>query len=223
MLYWLSINHMERIKTYGLVPHFKYVFNFNVSRVVVNLQANLADLPPLITPEGYMVRQMETTDKKEIAIWIRIVNNAYPDADENEESFMKHLYKHPFLEAQKIFFLIRDQVIVGTVTTGRYRKNPEYGGDARIAILPTEQGKGLGFFAINYAFHYIKNQGISKGETVISLRRTPSLLLHFKCGFRPEFDRSKLMFDVQKRMWPVRMIVKKKVQKLFTHYLSSIQ
>lgn len=216
--YWLSINHYERIKTYGFFTHLKYVFNFNVSGIVVNLQADLSKLPPLNYPPGYSVREMDTKNHEDIATWIKIVNEAYPDASENENTFHQLLHCHPFLEVEKIFFFTRNNIPVGTVTTGRYRKNRNIGGDARLAVLPSEQGKGLGFYSINFAFHYLKGLGINQGETVITLKRTQSILLHFKCGFTPQFDRSKIMFDIQKRMWPARLLAKRKVINIYRRY-----
>jgi GNAT superfamily N-acetyltransferase len=216
--YWLSINHLERIKTYGFFTHLRYVFNYNVSGIVVNLQADLSKLPPLKYPPGYSVREMDTTNVKDIAAWIRIVNEAYPDASENENTFHKLLHSHPFLAIEKIFFITGNDRPVGTVTTGRYRKNRNVGGDARLAVLLTEQGKGLGFFAINYAFHYLKSQGINQGETVITLKRKQSIALHIKCGFKLQPDREKVMFDIQKRMWPARLLAKRKVINIYRRY-----
>jgi len=221
--YWLSINHLERIKTYGFFTHLRYVFNFNISGIVVNLQADLTKLPPLKYPPGYSVKEMDNDNPEDIAAWIRIVNEAYPDASENENTFHILLHSHPFLEVEKIFFFTRSNRPVATVTTGRYRKNRNVGGDARIAVLPTEQGKGLGLFTINYAFHYLKSLGLNQGETVITLKREQSILLHIKCGFRLQPDREKVMFDIQKRMWPARLIAKQKFIKLNNQYLNSVK
>ncbi len=204
--YWLSINHLERIKTYGFYTHIRYIFNFNVSGIVVNLQADLSKLPPLKYPPEFSVQEMDTDNPEEIGLWIQIVNEAYSDACENYESFQRHLYRHPFLEVEKIFFFTSNNKPVGTITTGRYRKNRTVGGDAWIAVLPSEQGNGLVFFSINYAFHYLKCLGIEKGESVITLKRKQSILLHMKCGFKPLFDRTKVLFDIQKRIWPARIV-----------------
>lgn len=212
--YWISINHIERIKTYGFFSHLRYVFNFNICRIVVNLQADLTKLPPLKFPIGYSVREMNTKNPEDITEWIRIVNEAYPDAVESENSFQRHLCNHSFLKVEKIFFLNMNGKPIGTITTGRYIKNPSIGGDARIAVLPSEQGKGLGLFIINYAFHYLRDLGIDNAESVITLKRIQSILLHLKCGFHPQFDRDKIHFDMQKRMWPVRWIAYSKLIKV---------
>jgi len=221
--YWLSINHLERIMAYGFFTHLRYVFNFNVSGIVVNLQADLSKLPPLKYPPGYSVREMDTKNPEDIATWIKIVNEAYPDASENENTFHKLLHNHPFLEVEKIFFITKNDEPVGTVAAGSCRYNPKFGGGARLAILPSEQGKGLGFFADNYFFHYLRNRGINCGEAVITLKRTQSFYLIFKLGLVPQFDRTRTVFDVQKRMWPARLIAKRKVVKLYNQYLDSVK
>lgn len=214
------IGHIESTKKYGVLTHLRYIFNFNVSRIVVNMHADLKELPPLTCPAGYAVREMDADDPEEIAAWISLVNQAYPDADETPETFLKHRDRHAFLDAPKIFFVTKDARIVATFTAGLYRSNPEYGGDSRIAVLPTERGKGIGIFCINYAFHFLRNQGAGKGESVIMIRRTQSLLLHFRCGFRPEFDRRKVMFNPQRRMWPARWIARRRVERLHAQFCS---
>ncbi len=216
--YWLSIDHLDRIRTFGIRSHLKYVFNFNVSRIVVNMQAELSNLTPLVFPQGYMIREMEIRNPNEIYEWIRIVNSSYQDADENETSFKQHIYSHPFLDVQKVFFVMSENQPVGAVSVGLYKKNPEYGGDARIAVVPSVQGNGLGYFAISYAFHYLRKQGIDIGEAVISLKRKQSIFLHLRCGFRPQYDRSKVILDTQKRMWPARLIAERRIKKLTKSY-----
>lgn len=218
--YWLSVNHFERIKTYGFFTHLKYVFNFNVDGIVVNLQADLSKLPPLNYPLQYSVREMDTENPEDIAAWIMIVNEAYADANEDEKTFQNLLHSHPFLEVEKIFFFTRSSIPVATVTTGRYKKNHDVGGDARLAVLPTEQGNGLGLFAINYAFHYLKTLGLNQGETVITLKREQSIVLHINCGFKFQPDRHKVLFDIQKRMWPVRTIGITRINDLHRRYLT---
>lgn len=216
--YWLAINHLDRIKQYGLKSHLNYMFNFNLSRFCISMQADLEHLPPLEFPKGYAVREMDVNDEQEIKTWLYIVNTAYTDAEETSETFQKHLHNHSFLTNQKVFFIYKEndvKNVIGTVSVGIFKSNAEWGGDSRIAILPSERGKGLGFFAVNYAFHYLfENMKTCKGESVISFHRNQSLVLHYKCGFKPQFDRKKLNFDTQKRMWPIRQIAKMRVNNL---------
>lgn len=72
--FWLSVDHIDRIKTYGLISHLKYMFSFNISRLVVNMQNDLYTLPELVVPDGYTIREMNINDENEIDKWIYIVN-----------------------------------------------------------------------------------------------------------------------------------------------------
>lgn len=180
------------------------------------MQIDLNHLPKLYEPHGYHIREMDTNKESDINKWIFIINNAYDDAIETSKTFKQHLYNHRFLETPKIFFLYNDSnQEVGTITAGLYKNNNSYGGDARIAILPAERGNGLGLFLIIFAFHYLKELGAKYGESIISYHRKSSIILHLKCGFRPQFDREKIIYDNQKRMWPIRLLAKKGVRKLF--------
>lgn len=212
--FWLSVDHIDRIKTYGLISHLKYMFSFNISRLVVNMQNDLYTLPELVVPDGYTIREMNINDENEIDKWIYIVNTSYDDANETKQSFFKHIYNHSFLTNQKVLFLMNElEEEIGTVTYGLFKKNKDWGGDSRIAILPSEKGKGLGYFMINYAFHSLRNVGIRYGEAVISFHRKQSIYLYAKCGFHPQFYREKCILDSQRRMWPVRFIARVLIKK----------
>jgi GNAT superfamily N-acetyltransferase len=221
--FWIKINHFERIKIYGFFKHIKYVFNFNVSEIIINFQLDLSKLPSLNPPAGYSVRELDIKSKEDILSWIMIINQSYSDANEDYNTFNKLLHRHTFLDVEKIFFLTTENKPVGTITVGRYKKNRSIGGGARLGVLPSEQGKGLGFFLQNYAFTYLKSKGILIGETVVTLKRTRSIFLSFRCGFIPVFDRSKITFDTQKRMWPARLIAKWRVRQLYRNYIISIK
>jgi len=219
--FWFSINHFDRIKTYGFYKHLKYVFNFNISELAISYQGDLSKLPTLKYPKDCAIREMDLFSIEEIKCWISLINKSYPDANETYLSFQRHLEKHPFLEIDKIFFILKLDVPVGTFTTGRYRKNNKVGGLARIAVDPEVQGLGLGFFAINYGYCHLKAAGIKQGESIIAFKRKQSIALHMKCGFVPQFNREKILFDPQKRMWPVRLIARIKLSRLYHYYLNS--
>ena len=216
--YWLKVDHIKQIKLYGLKSHLQYIFNFNINRIVIHLHAKLFNLPSLKLIPGYTVRELQIYDHEDQQNWIRIVNAAYPDANEDINTFRKHLFNHPFLNITNIFFILKENQPVGTTSIGLFKKNPQIGGDARIAILPSERSKGLGFFLINFGFHYLQDNGIDFGESIITLKREQSISLHFKCGFIPQYNRKRYHFDIQKRMWPTRLIAKLKVKKLYSNY-----
>lgn len=214
--FWLKVNHIQRIRQYGLISHIKYVFNWNISKISINLQRDLTTLPKLTHPKKYSLAEMDISNPFEVERWCKIIKTSYKDSKVDADSFYRHLKMHPFLTNIKVFFIKKNASYVGTVSVGLYKKDVTVFGGARMAILPSDQGY-LGYYLINYMNHYYKKLGIKKCESLIGLRRKSSLMIHFRHGFEPIFDRNKIMVDNQKRMWPARMIARKRVMKLYNH------
>lgn len=208
------MDHCQRIRRFGLPAHLRYVFNFNVDGVVANLQRDLSDLPPLDVAEGLIFRTADLTRAEDRAHWIRLVNDAYPDATEDDRSAERHRSEHAFLSCMEVFFLCRGAHPIATVSTGVFRNAPEVGGDARIAVDRAEQGKGLGRLVILFALHRLREKGLRCAEAVITLKREQSLRLHFRLGFQIQPDRSLWNFDIQRRMWPVRCLVHARLKRI---------
>lgn len=212
--YWLGVDHLAQVRRHGLRNHLRYVFNFNVDRVVVNLQRDLDDLPPLEVPEGLTFRPADLRDAADRAHWIRLVNAAYFDATEDDRSAERLLSTHAFLTDMEVFFLCRDDRPIATVSTGVFRNAPTFGGDARIAVDPAEQGQGLGRTLILFALHRLRSKGLTHAEAVITLKREQSLRLHFKLDFQIPPHRRQWNFDIQRRMWPVRWLVHSRLRRI---------
>lgn len=212
--HWLGVDHLAQIRKHGLRSHLRYVFNFNVDRVVVNLHRELDALPPLNVPEGLSFRPADLRDAADRAHWIRLVNAAYFDATEDDRSAERLLSTHAFLTDMEVFFLCRGDRPIATVSTGVFRSAPTFGGDARIAVDPAEQGQGLGRTLILFALHHLRSKGLTHAEAVITLKREVSLRLHFKLGFQIPPYRSQWNFDIQRRMWPVRQLVKARLRRI---------
>lgn len=212
--YWLAVDHLAQVRRHGLRNHLRYVFNFNVDRVVVNLQRDLDDLPPLEVPGGLTFRPADLTLAEDRAHWIRLVNGAYPDATEDDHSAERLLSTHAFLTDMEVFFLCRGDRPIAKVSTGVFRNAPTFGGDARIAVDPAEQGQGLGRTLILFALHRLRSKGLTHAEAVITLKREQSLRLHFKLGFQIPPHRRQWNFDIQRRMWPVRQLVKARLLRI---------
>lgn len=205
--YWLRMDHAERIRRFGLRSHLAYVFNFNINRTVVNLQRDLKDLPELSVPKDLHFRPAAFDDPVDRSAWIELINTAYPDGHEDQTTLDRLCHTHPFLTEVETFFLVQGAEPIATVSTGVFRKATSWGGDARIAVSPSQQGRGLGRLMILYALHNLRARQLSNVEAVITMKREQSLRLHFKLGFRLQTDRSKWCIDIQKRMWPARWIV----------------
>lgn len=213
--YWFTMDHAARIRRHGLFAHLRFVFNFNVDRVVVNLHRDLKDLPELEIPPGLAFRRADLDEPTDQAHWIDLVNSAYPDGRENKETAHGLRHGHTFLAEVETFFLCDQDNTIGTVSIGVFRNDPTFGGDARIAVDPTVQGRGLGRLLIVFALHQLKAKGLHHAEAVITLMRETSIRMHFKLGFRIPESRSLWKFDIQKRMWPVRRIVRARLEHIW--------
>jgi RimJ/RimL family protein N-acetyltransferase len=187
-----------------------------MSNLVINMQKKVAECPnPEPAPAGILVLEMDTNNPREIESWINIINRSYPDKNETLKSFDTFFNRHPFADIKKILLFWRGDVAVGTIGIGIYHKNQLVGGEFHLAILPEEQGKGIALYALGCADRYLKNSGVSNIENIVSFKRKHSIKLHIRAGFKPQFNRSLMVVDVQKRMWPVRLIVRSKVQRLY--------
>ncbi len=212
--YWLKLDNLTRIRRYGPRSHLRYVLNPNVDRVVVNLQRELKDLPELRMPKGFEFRPAHLDEPVDQAHWVRLVNTAYPDGREDKDSAQRLKHGHAFLAHVETFFLCCSSKPVGTVSIGVFRSDPTYGGHARIAVDPSFQGQGLGSLLVRFALHHLHAKGLIHAEAVITLMRKTSIRLHFKLGFQIPPNRSMWKFDKQKRIWPVRRIVRSRLYRI---------
>lgn len=218
--FWLKLNHLQRIRQYGLFTHIKYVFNWNVNKINICVQRDFADLPQLSFPKNVTLKKMNINDNDEINDWCNLINSSFNDIKADPSLFEKHIHQHSFLIDVNVLFIIKNNKPIGTISFGRYRKDPSVSGGSLAAVLPSEQGY-LHYFIINYGCHYFRNKGIMKGEANIQLKRKSALILHFRHGFIPQFDRKQILFDDQRRMWPARLIARKRIEKLYNKVLAS--
>ena len=91
------------------------------------------------------------------------------------------------------------------------------GGDARIAVRGEFQRQGLGRFIILYGFHKLKEQGIMLAETMITVKRKLSIVLHFQCGFKLQKDASEWKYK-DYSFFINRIIANHRVEKMLDEY-----
>lgn len=71
---------------------------------------------------------------------------------------------------------------------GGYRCNSKIGGDFRIGVRNDYKGFGYGRMSVEYAYSRLADEGYIYGETMITIKRIPSLMLHFSLGFIPQYN-----------------------------------
>jgi predicted N-acetyltransferase YhbS len=207
---------------YGFWQNIRYRSNY--SKAVIHLQADLNNIiePPQIFP--FKTRKLVMGCSEDVLKWAEIVNEAYQEDLINETSALNFLRNHRFLDNTMTFFVLDENEPVATISVGPYKSDNHTGGDARLAVLKKYEGKGLGSFLVRYGFHKLKEQGIKRGESIISLKRTPSIRLHMKCGFIPEFNRKRIIDIGQKRFFYIHWLANRKVNRLFkTHVTNTLE
>ncbi len=205
---------------YGIWQNIKYRLNYN--KCVAHLQADLSLIPK---PENILplyVREMDTSSETDLRHWASIVTEAYDDKIYDSNDARRHFEDHLFLNISNVYFVMDENEPVGTISIGTYKTNNKIGGDARIAIRKEYQGRGLGKFVIAYGYSELFKQGIKYGESVISIPRSKSILLHFQCGFFPQLQKRHFIFSSQKRYWIIWYIVNRKLKDLYRSYLDSL-
>ncbi len=195
----------------------RYLLNY--SRAVVHLQADLSRIPAPKDVSPFFVRMVNPDNPIDLNHWINIVNDAYDDTLQDIGYAVQHFRNHLFLDISKAFFVIDDKVPIATISIGIYKSNPNIGGVARIAVKKKFRGYGLGSFLINYGFNQLYQQGINYGESIISITREQSILLHLKSGFIPQINKVYFSFKNQKRSAIILFLVNRKLNRLYKQYL----
>ena len=178
-----SGDFLQRVKGY-----------FTYGETIIRMKMDLEDLPELYEITPFRVREINPDSEEDRKQWVELIDNGYDEEDDETIDAVKHFENHLFLDITNTYFVMDQELPVATISIGPYKNNRQVGGDARISVRKSHQGHGLGKYVILYGFHKLREQGISQGETMISVKRTPSIYAHFFCGFRPETDLRKCQY-----------------------------
>ncbi len=208
---------------YTIQQHIRYLSNYN--RVSVYVQANLEHLPPLKDISPLYVREMKMNDENDLQKWVDIINDAYSEFDEETidvEKSVNYLKDHQFMNVDAVYFIIDGNEPVGSITCGTYKSNDKIACCSRIAIKSNYKGRGLGKYIICYGYTKLRDRGINYGQSIIMVKRIKSILIHFDCGFIPQFKKKYKVFNNQKRFIFVKVFTLMKVKKLYKSYLKTL-
>ena len=192
---------------------------FNYSKTIVHLQADLNRLPAIKDINSFIIRELNVDNAEDIQHWLNIVNDAYVETEHDREYALNHINNHLFLNIYKIYLLFDKDKPIGTISIGTFKSNKNMGGDARIAIRKDYQGKGLGSYLLAYGFQKLKESGIKYGESIISITREQSIMLHFKCGFIPQYNKDYISYKGQRRHFLIRFFVREQLNKMYRIFL----
>lgn len=195
-------------------------------RGTVYLQASLKafELDCRIMEEKYglRVRLVDYDNDADLETWISIIHTSYDDCHFTVDTARKYLATHRYMNHTKTFLFqeIEGGDVVATVSIGIYKVNPNVGGDFRIGVTKTAQGKGYGRLCILFAFSQLAAMGIKYGESAISFKRKESLHLHYALGFRPQTNLKYVANKTaEKKIKNWNFILKYRLKKSYSDYL----
>lgn len=137
---------------------------------------------------GHTVKYIDYDSDSDLQLWCDVINNSYDDCFYDIAKARKFLKDHPIFEKGKTVLFMDGIAACATVSWGIFKDNPKVGGDYRIGVHNNYKGNGLGRMCVEYAYSRLAEQGIRLGESIITIKRVPSLLLHFSIGFEPQYD-----------------------------------
>ena len=137
---------------------------------------------------GLDVKYLDYDSDSDLQQWCDVINNSYDDCFYDIPKARKFLKKHPIFENGRTALFIKDSIPCATVSYGGFKANPNVGGDYRIGVRNEYQGNGLGTMCVEFAYSRLAEQGYRLGESIITIKRSRSILLHFSLGFEPQFD-----------------------------------
>lgn len=154
--------------------------------VLVCTRSDLVSLPRVELPPNVSIREMDTADASDRRAWLAVHNAAYGHAWQENE-FRAAVTEHRHIHVTHTFLLEADGEPVGVASIGHFRRNERVGAGHYLAVDPRAQRTGLGRVLVAYRYHELRSLGFDDCESQTHIGRTPSLLLHFDCGFHPKW------------------------------------
>lgn len=181
------------------------LFKYGTVRLQANLSAFELSTETLRNKYNVRVETLNLDDNKQLAAWCDIINHSYSEFNYNVESAKVFLKDEKYYK-KAITYLFSDCCGGGycaTVSVAQYVAAPHVGGDFKLGVKKESQGRGLGRLIVLYAFSRLKERGIDIGESSIMIKRSTSLYLHFKLGFRPQFNPKYFALPASSKLYPI--------------------
>lgn len=162
------------------------------------LQMDLSELKTVSDKYNSFYIKELTCDSPLFDEYFSFINIMYEEKIYKKEELIKLLSNHYWLKYVKTYVLLNDSNhIVATISTGIY-DNTKWGGIFKFATDKYMRNQGLGLYMLRYGYGKLRESGCLYGESIVSFRksRIPSLMTHFKCGFKPQIDRTKVQYEI---------------------------
>lgn len=201
------MNIKQRIRKIGKESNLINSFYWKYLYCPVALQIDLKNLKGVGDGfKSYTICEL-TFDSPKFEEYVEFVNVSYNEKYYTANELKGILSNHHYLNDVRTFVLMdKKDSIVGTISAGKCKENSLCGGVIKFATKKTLRGRGIGLFLLQYAYYDLKKRGCLFGESIVSYRssRIPSLMTHFKCGFKPQTNK----MLIQNRMCQKSRIVR---------------
>lgn len=155
---------------------------------LVVTRSDLTRLPAVRPPAGFEIRPMDMHDLADIGAWLAIHNDTY-GRSWTEDDYQWAILDHPILDVSDTFFVVGDDGPVGAASVGVFRRNERVGAGHYLGVMRRAQGLGLGRQLVAHRYTVLRDRGFTACESQTHIGRTPSLIIHFECGFQPKLHR----------------------------------
>ncbi len=148
------------------------------------LLPHLNDLPDLMMPDGYSLREYRPGDD---AAWAGVLNAAFPEergkwtAARIAEEFLN---QEPF-RPERVFFIEHEGRLVATATAWD-RGAPGWGYVHWVAVEPGHQGRRLGRLITLATLHQFRRDGYHAAMLDTDEPRLPAIATYLSLGFEPD-------------------------------------
>lgn len=181
----------------------------------VRLQANLAafELSTDVLQKKYQldVEILDINNDNHVATWCDIINHSYSEFNYDIRSAREFLKDEKYYYNRETYLfkdnLSNNKNYCATVSIAQYVASPKVGGDFKIGVKKDFQGKGLGRLVILYAFSRLKERDLEVGESSIFIKRKTSLYLHFKLGFKPQYNPNNFALPASSRLYRIIKVI----------------
>lgn len=190
----LKFQIREVLKKFGIVSNLYWKFFYCPAA----LQMDLSELEVPNSIDNKKILKIPT-DSSISDAYVDFINVSYDEKTYSKESLSQLLHEHHYLKDIETFVLLDEaDNIIGSISAGVYQEEEQWCGIIKFAVSKTLRGQGLGLYLLRYAYCSLRDRGCLYGESIVSDRhsRIPSLMSHFKCGFKPQTDREKIQFSV---------------------------
>ena len=171
------------------------------------------------------VKHIDYDNDSDLENWCNVINNSYDDC------YFDLLKARTFLKEHETFqnghtALFYDGIkCCATVSWGGYLNKPKVGGDYRIGVINEYKRRGIGRMCVEYAYSQLSNEGFRLGESLIMVKRIPSLNLHFSLGFIPRYDTRYVTYnlEIKNTSFTQRILLTLRLHHVYHSYLRQLK